>query len=199
MITEFSIPLPDLSLRLDKKITSSNDNKNENKNNINNTIIINNSEEKRKTNTPRPPSTSSTYSDNDSEEEENKKIKSLCSTPEPIKLFKEYLLHTLINYFSEDLNLINNLIELSKKIILKEKDLKKLISLLITDGDETKIIIEYELPEKLKSCSFCEHVPIYRKILSIIINKKQEFKITYNQYSTQMQTEFNISLYYVLK
>jgi hypothetical protein len=195
---EFSIPLPDLSLKLDKKITSSNDNKNENKNNISNTIIINNTEEKRKNNTPRPLSTDSTYSNDDSEEE-NIKIKSLCSTPEPIKLFKEYLLHILINYFSEDLSLINNLIELSKKIILKEKDLKKLISLLITDGDDSKILIEYELPDKLKTCSFCEHVPIYKKILSIIIDNKYEFRYNHNQYSTQMQTEFNISLDYVLK
>jgi hypothetical protein len=189
------LPLPDLSLKLEKKTSSSNENKNENKNNINNTIIINNVDEKLKI-TPNP--TDPVYSDEE-DQQESLKLKSLCSTPEPIKLFKEHLLHILINYFSENLPLINNLIELSSKIILKEKDLKKLLSLLITDGDESKIIINYELPDKFKSCTCCEHVPIYRKILAIIIDNKHEFRFNHNQYSTQIQTEFNISLDYVLK
>jgi hypothetical protein len=196
----FSIPLPDLSLKLEKKTTSSNENKNENKNNINNTIIINNTEDKTKTIPSLP---ESIYLNNDDEDDdnndENARIKSLCFTPEPIKLFKDHLLHILINYFSNDLCLINNLLELSRKIILKEKDLKKLLALLITDGDESKIAIDYELPEKLKSCSCCEHIPVYRKILSIIIDNKYEFKYHHNQYATQIQTEFNISLDYILK
>jgi hypothetical protein len=190
----FSLPIPNLSLNLEKKTTTQNDNKNENK--INNTIIINNIDDKRSL-SPNPTTLNPIYS-NENEELNNIKSKELCSTPEPIKLFKEYLLHILINYFSENFILLNNLLELSKKIILKEKDLRKLIALLIADGDESKIVIEYELPEKLKSCSCCEHAPIYRKILSIIIDNKHEFRYNHNQYSTQIQTEFNISLDYVL-
>jgi hypothetical protein len=43
--------------------------------------------------------------------------------------------------------LLNNIIELSKYIVLKEVDLKKLIAILVTESDESKITLECELRE----------------------------------------------------
>jgi hypothetical protein len=56
-------------------------------------------------------------------------------TPEIIKIFKKYLLLTLIDYFKNDLILLNNLLEISKHIVFKEEDIIKLISILVTDGN----------------------------------------------------------------
>jgi hypothetical protein len=48
----------------------------------------------------------------------------------------------------------------------------------------------------LKGCcgTICKQIPQYRKVKDIIINKKQSFKVSYNQYYIQMGAEFNISL-----
>jgi hypothetical protein len=119
-------------------------------------------------------------------------------TPEIIKIFKEYLLLTLIEYFKNDLILFNNLLEISKYIVLKEEDIIKLISILVTDGDVSRIKIDYELPDQFKACGCCSKLPIYRKITSIIIDNKTSFKIRYESFYVQMQTEFNISLDYIL-
>jgi hypothetical protein len=60
-------------------------------------------------------------------------------TQEIIKIFKEYILLTLIDYFKNDLILLNNLLEISKNIVFKEEDIIKLISILVTDGDVSRI------------------------------------------------------------
>jgi hypothetical protein len=202
-----TLNLPNLNLNLTRKTSFSNLNenknetKNENNNNISNTIIINKDNEK----IVLTPTSSSKYiiSDTETKPSELSSIISAIeipqsSTPAIIKLFKDYLLLTLINYFKEDLILINNVIELSKQIVMKEEDLKKLIAILVTDDDVSRILINSELPSQFKCCNSCSSIPIYKKISSIIIDKKYEFKITYNQFYTQMQTEFNISLDYIL-
>jgi hypothetical protein len=183
--------LPNLSLNLEKKFsnTNTNENKNENNNKITNTIIIND---------PNKNLNSEIIKNNDNILSSEISIpRDQCQTPEIIKLFRDYLLITLIQYFKDEIILCNNVIETSKRIIMKEIDLKKLIAILITDNNESRITIESEIPDHFKCCCLKE-LPIYKKISSIVIDKKQEFKIFYNQFYIQMQQEFNISLDYVL-
>jgi hypothetical protein len=60
---------------------------------------------------------------------------------------------------------------------MKEGDLKKLIAILVTDGDTGRINIEYDIPEKLNKCCVpCTKNLIYQEIKSIIINNKNDFK-----------------------
>jgi hypothetical protein len=129
-----SFELPSLSLKINKEFK--NENKNENINNINNTIIIN-------------------KDINDSSTELKgilPEIIEKSQTPEIIKIFKEYLLLTLIDFVKNDLILSNNLLEISKYIVLKEEDIIKLVSILVTDGDVSRIKIDYELPDHFKAC-----------------------------------------------
>jgi hypothetical protein len=89
-------------------------------------------------------------------------------------------------------------VELSEKIITKIDDLRLLVSLLINTPQST-IVIDVEELEVKNCCSrVCKHLPRYRKINDIIIDKKQSFKVSFNQYFIQMGTEFDISLEYVL-
>jgi hypothetical protein len=175
-----SFELPSLSLKINKEFK--NENKNENINNINNTIIIN--------------------KDTKHSTSELKgilpEIIEKSQTQEIIKTFKEYLLLTLINYFKNDIILLNNLLEVFKHIVFKEEDIINLISILVTDGDVSRIKIEYELPDNFNVCSYCTKLPISRQITSIIIDNKNSFKIKYESFNVQMQTEFNISLDYIL-
>jgi hypothetical protein len=174
------LELPSLAIKLNKEFK--NEKKNENINNINNTIIIN--------------------KDTKDSSSELKgilpEIIEKSQTPEIIKIFKEYLLLTLIDYFKNDLILFNNLLEVFKHIVFKEEDIIKLISILVTDGDVSRIKIDYELPDQFKACGCCSKLPVYRKITSIIIDNKNNFKIKYESFYVQMQTEFNISLEYIL-
>jgi hypothetical protein len=171
-------------LKINKELKNENKNENNNNNNnsISNTIIINKE------------STSKTSL------EDNKFVHIKKSkTQEIIKTFKEYLLLTLIEYFKNEMILLNNIIELSKYIILKEDDLKKLIAILVTDSDDSRISLECELPDSFKTCQpCCSKIPIYKKITSIVIDNKHEFRNQYNSFYTQMQKEFNISLEFVL-
>jgi hypothetical protein len=174
-----SFELPSLSLKINREFK--NENKNENINNINNTII--NKDTK------------------DSTTELKKLLPEIIEksqTPEIIKIFKEYFLVTLIDYFKNDIILLNNLLEISKHIVFKEEDIIKLISILVTDNDVSRIKIDYELPDQFKVCGCCTKLPVYRKITSIIIDNKNSFKIKYESFYVQMQTEFNISLDYIL-
>jgi hypothetical protein len=119
-------------------------------------------------------------------------------TPDNIKQFKEALILILISYFKNNIILLNNLVELSEKIITKIDDLKLLVSLLI-NTQPSSIFVDVEEVEVKNCCSrVCKHLPRYRKINDIIIDKKQSFKVAYNQYYIQIGTEFNISLEYVL-
>jgi hypothetical protein len=149
-----SFNLPSLSLKINKELE--NENKNENINNINNTIIIN----------------KDTKDSTTELKEVLPEIIEKSQTPEIIKIFKEYQLLTLIDYFKNDLILLNNLLEISIHIIFKEEDTIKLVSILVS-----RIKIDYELPDQFKACSCCSKLPIYRKITSIIIDNKNSFKI----------------------
>jgi hypothetical protein len=51
--------------------------------------------------------------------------------PAVINLFKEVLMKILISYFKNNIVLLNNLVEISEKIIMKKEDLELLISILI--------------------------------------------------------------------
>jgi hypothetical protein len=104
----------------------------------------------------------------------------------------------LIGYFKNNIILLNNLIELSEKIITKVADLQLLISLLL-ETDKSNIMIDVEEITTTNCCGkICNKLPRYRKINDIIINNKQSFKVSYNQYYIQMSLEFNISLEYIL-
>jgi hypothetical protein len=66
--------------------------------------------------------------------------------------------NVLTNYkcfFKSDLIFFNNLLEVSKHIVFKKEDLIKLISILTTKSDISKIKIEYEFPDHFKACSCC--------------------------------------------
>jgi hypothetical protein len=118
-------------------------------------------------------------------------------TPTNIKLFKEALLEILIGYFKSNVMLINNLVELSDNIIMKKDDLTYLISLLL---EVDKSAIEILVQELSVQCcgKICSKLPRYRKIDDIIVNNKQSFQVSSNQYFIQMRTEFNISLDYIM-
>jgi hypothetical protein len=119
-------------------------------------------------------------------------------TPTNIKLFKEALLEILISYFKSNVVLINNLVELSDNIIMKKDDLLYLISLLLEiDKSAVEILVE-EISMQNCCGKICSKLPRYRKVEEIIVNNKQSFKVSHNQYFVQMRTEFNISFDYVL-
>jgi hypothetical protein len=108
------------------------------------------------------------------------------------------LLTVLISYFKNNIVLLNNLVELSGNIITKLSDLILLISLLLEISSD-KITVELEEITSNNCCGkFCKHLHRYRKIKDIIIDKKQSFKINYNQFYIQLQTEYNISLEFIL-
>jgi hypothetical protein len=67
------------------------------------------------------------------------------NTPEIIKVFKEYLLRTILDYYKNELILLNNILEVSKHIVFREEDLIKLISILVTDCDISRIRIGHEI------------------------------------------------------
>jgi hypothetical protein len=167
--------LPNLSLNLNKEFKS--ENKNENINSISTTLTTS-------TNSLNPIKPISIDKSN---------------TAEIIKVFKEYLLKTILNYFKNELILLNNILEVSKHIVFREEDLIKLISILVTDCDISRIKIDHEITNTFNTCECCAKLPIYRKITSIIIDNKNNFEVIYKSLYVQMQTEFNISLQYLLK
>jgi hypothetical protein len=121
------------------------------------------------------------------------------NTPEIIKVFKEYLLKTILDYFKNELILLNDILEVFKHIVFREEDLIKLISILITDCDISRIRLNHEIPDAFNTCGYCVKLHIYRKITSIIIDNKNNFEVNYNSFYVQMQTAFNIWLQYLLK
>jgi hypothetical protein len=118
--------LPTLELKYNKETTSSS----ANTNTINNNIII-------------KPSLNETFKN--LEESNIKNIEEAIELPEPttltikksdtpqnISAFKEVFIAVLISYFKNNVVLLNNLIELSDKIITKIDDLRLLIALLLS-------------------------------------------------------------------
>jgi hypothetical protein len=104
----------------------------------------------------------------------------------------------LIGYFKNNIILLNNLVELSDKIVAKLSDLSLLISLLL-DISIDKVNVQVEEIKTTNCCGkVCKLLPKYRKINDIIIDNKQSFRVSHNSYYIQLQTEYNISLDYVL-
>jgi hypothetical protein len=119
-------------------------------------------------------------------------------TPLNVKQFKETLMTILIGYFKNNVILLNNLVELSDKIVTKISDLTLLISLLL-DISIDKINIQVEEITTTNCCGkVCKLLPRYRKINDILIDNRQSFRVSHNSYYIQLQTEYNISLDYVL-
>jgi hypothetical protein len=119
-------------------------------------------------------------------------------TPNNIKQFKKAFISVLISCFKNNIILLNNLVELSDKIITKIEDLRLLISLLI---EESPAAVNIEVEQiKIKNCcgTIRKNLLRYRKIKQIVINNKQTFQVSHNQFYIQMGIEFNISLDYVL-
>jgi hypothetical protein len=119
-------------------------------------------------------------------------------TPDNVKNFKDLFTRTLIGYFKNDIFLINNLLEISDKIVFKLDDLKQILAALI-EVDVSKINIEYEDMFKSSCCGGAlKRVPLFKKITDILIDNKTSFKISYNSYAVQLQTEYNVSLAHVI-
>jgi hypothetical protein len=115
-------------------------------------------------------------------------------TPQNISEFKEAFIGVLISYLKNNVVLLNNLIELSDKIITKIDDLRLLIALLLSIPKADVAVEVEEITMKGFCGTVCKKIPRYRKIKDIIINKKQSFEVSYNQYYVQVGMEFNISL-----
>jgi hypothetical protein len=171
--------LPSLELKYKSERRNSLISANTNTNTINNNIIL----------TP-----TNTQDNNHSSTKSIERI----DTPTNIRLFKDAFMDILISYFKNNIILLNNLIELSEKIIMKVSDLTLLISLLL-QIDKSAVYIDVEEISTTNCCGkVCNKLPRYRKINDIIINNKQSFKVSFNQYYIQMNLEFNISLDFLL-
>jgi hypothetical protein len=125
-------------------------------------------------------------------------IKSESTTPLNIRLFKDLFTKLLIDYFKSEIMLLNNVFEITPKIVFKINDLKLLISTLI-EVDEEKISIEYEDIFKSGCCGrLCKKVPLFKKVTDITIDGMKSFYIHYNSIAVQLQNEYSISLDYVV-
>jgi hypothetical protein len=183
--------LPNLELKFNKTTEKHDSNINTNtlSNTNSNTIIFNG----QTTSTHQEPT-----STNDLPHSSSALSLSRSDTPLNIKQFKDTLMTILISYFKNNIILLNNLVELSEKIITKLSDLTLLIALLL-DIPQDKVQIDVEEIAGSGCCGkICKHLPRYRKIIDIVIDKKQSFRVSHNQFYVQLQTEYNISLDYVL-
>jgi hypothetical protein len=163
--------LPTLELKYNKETTSSSTNTNT----INNNIII------------KPTNNNITNCPIEIPPEifTNAVVKN-SDTPQNISEFKEALIVVLISYFKSNVVLLNNLIELSDKIITKIDDLRPLISLLLSvPALDVGIEVE-EITQKGCCGNICKRIKTYRKVEYIIFNKKKSFIVSYNQYYIHM-------------
>jgi hypothetical protein len=170
-----------LELKYNKETTSSSTNTNtinnniiikpslENTNTINNNIIIK----------PVSESNSIEVPDIELPEPTTLSVKNADTLPN-ISEFKEALIAVLISYFKNNVVLLNNLIELSDKIITKIDDLRLLIALLLSIPKADVVVEVEEITMKGFCGTVCKKIPHYRKVKDIIINKKQSFEVSYN-------------------
>jgi hypothetical protein len=109
-------------------------------------------------------------------------------------------MNILISYFKNNIVLLNNLVEISEKIIMKKEDLELLISTLIERPREkvsVDIAEEIDVSKCLGKC--CKQIPYrYRKVSEIKIDEKYKFGDLFKYFYTKMETEFNISLEHVI-
>jgi hypothetical protein len=148
--------LPTLELKYNKETTSSSTNTNT----ISNDIII------------KP--TSDNITDQIEKIPENISANTIVkkSDTQNISEFKEALVAILISYLKNNVVLLNNLIELSDKIITKRDYLRLLLSLLLSIPKADVQIEVEEITMKGFCGTVCKKTPRYRQIKDIIINKK---------------------------
>jgi hypothetical protein len=116
---------------------------------------------------------------------------------ENVKKFKDLFIGFMIEYFKSEIILLNNVLEISSKIVMKAKDLKMLIAVLL-EVDESKVNIETEDVIKSSCCGKCSKIPLFKKVVDIYIDNLKSFKIYYNPLAVQLQNEYNISLDHVV-
>jgi hypothetical protein len=122
----------------------------------------------------------------------------MTRSPDNIRRFKDQFTAFLIEYFKNDMILLNNLLEVSDKIVLKIDDLKTLIGILL-EIEPAGISVEYEDMMKTGCCGkICKRLPLFKKITDIIINSKVSFIVGYNSIAVQLQSSYNISLNYII-
>jgi Golgi nucleoside diphosphatase len=136
--------LPEISLRYqkDKKTQLTNSSTNTQTNTINNNVFVT---------TPSAEKAPSPALQLSAEEENVNNTQTLTrnlslekiKTPENVRNFKDVFTSILISYFKNDMILINNLLEISSKIVFKIDDLKQILATLL-ETDVTKINVEYE-------------------------------------------------------
>jgi hypothetical protein len=212
-----TVELPNIILKLntEKKLISTNTNTNESKstteNTINNNIILNDlikksslSEGLVKSASTDDLAKSSALSVQPAKISKTPSYSTIQNVKSPalvdnVLRFKDQFAAFLIEYFKSDIVLLNNVLEVSDKIVFKIDDLKILISILL-EIEPTAIQVEYEDILKNVGCcgKICKRIPLFKKITDIIINNRQSFLITYNTIAVQLQTEFNISLSYII-
>jgi hypothetical protein len=120
--------------------------------------------------------------------------------PTRINQFKETFMNILISYFKNNIILLNNLVELSDKIIMKKEDLALLISILIERPKESVFIDDIDVMDS-KNClgKCCKHIPHrYKQISEIRIDEKYTFGVMFKYFYSQLENEFNINLNYVI-
>jgi hypothetical protein len=120
--------------------------------------------------------------------------------PKNINRFKETFINILISYFKNNIILLNNLVELSDKIVMKKEDLTLLISILLERPKEN-IFIDVLEDMNTNNClgKCCKQIPQrYKRISKIQVDEKLTFGVMFKYYYTQLENEFNINLNYVI-
>jgi hypothetical protein len=115
--------------------------------------------------------------------------------------FKSQLLSFTIDILLNDVDLVKNIAEGGKALLLHLKQLKQLIAILCLNKEERLnyeqlIDIETELITDTCLCKSYTN-PFFVKVKSIAINKSVNFLLT--PYATNMTSVFRISLEYVIK
>jgi hypothetical protein len=203
-----TLELPNIVLKLntEKKLTNTNTNesKSSTENTINNNIILGSSAASGVEKLVKVPSSENLAKSSALSISKNPSYTNLNQIKSPaiidnVARFKDQFTAYLIEYFRNDIVLLNNVLEVSDKIVFKLDDLKVLISILL-EIEPSNITIEYDDMLKNIGCcgKICKKIPLFKKINDIIINNRQSFLISYNTIAIQLQTEFNISLSYII-
>jgi hypothetical protein len=96
--------------------------------------------------------------------DEQTQVLGIPETTDNITHFKETLITILISYFKNNVILLNNLVELSDKIITKIDNLRLLIWILIEEPISAVYIDVEEINPKNCCNEICNLLPRYKKI-----------------------------------
>jgi hypothetical protein len=191
---------PNLSLKYKKEestnTSNTSTNTNTNSNTINNVINLTGENKRDEIIIPKDFSTPAFEILKSPKENSLEVLKSQIS-PENVKKFKDLFIGFTIEYFKSEIILLNNVLEISSKIVMKAKDLKTLIAVLL-EVDESKVNIETEDVIKNSCCGKCSKIPLFKKVVDIYIENLKSFKIYYNPLAVQLQNEYNISFDHVV-